>query len=366
MRFPVNLSRFDLASLRLFVATLDSGSLTAGAARFGISLAAASKRIAELESHVGLSLLARSKRGVAATPAGQTLQRHAIEVVARLEQLAVAMNDFHRGTHGHLRLWANTSAFGGFLPALLAAYSAAHPDITIDLEDALSEDAVRAVVSGAAELAVVGENTPCGGLHTFVCDRDELMLLVPAGHRAGPGGGAGGAGACLARFAGIARFSRIAAAREARRRTRGSRRRSAGQGSAGGGADRHRARARPRRARPRHLADAPDRRRRRRGRPAAAHPRAGAQLRRDVPHGRRRHGRGDPAARRRRCRTWRRWGSRCCRWRACRPSAGCCSPCAIARRSRPRRRHWSDWSRSAWRRPPVRPSRARAPPGRCR
>jgi DNA-binding transcriptional LysR family regulator len=178
----INLSRFDLASLRLFVATVDGGSLTAGAERFGISLAAASKRIAELEAHVGSALLERSKRGVVPTPAGQTLQRHAIELVAGLEQLAVAMGDFHRGTRGHLRLWANTSAFSGFLPGLLAEYALSHPGIKIDLEDAVSEDAARAVASGAAELGVIGENTPVEGLQAFVCDTDTLVLALPAGH----------------------------------------------------------------------------------------------------------------------------------------------------------------------------------------
>ena len=182
MTSPINLNRFDLASLRLFAMTVEAGSLTAGAARFGISLAAASKRIAELEGHVGQPLLARSKRGVVPTPAGLTLHRHAIELVARLEQLAVAMGDFQRGARGHLRLWANTSAFGGFLPGVLAEFSVAHPDVRIDLEDALSEDAARAVAAGSAELAVIGENTLAEGLHTLVCDTDVLMLLVPLGH----------------------------------------------------------------------------------------------------------------------------------------------------------------------------------------
>ena len=81
----INLNRFDLVTLRLFVAVLDAGSLTAGADRFGISLPAASKRIAELEQHCGTALLQRGQRGVTATPNGQALHRHAIEVIARLE-----------------------------------------------------------------------------------------------------------------------------------------------------------------------------------------------------------------------------------------------------------------------------------------
>jgi DNA-binding transcriptional LysR family regulator len=179
----INLNRLDLVTLRLFVAVVDAGSLTAGAERFGISLAATSKRIAELEQHCGVALLERGQRGVRATENGQTLHRHAIEVIARLEQLALAIDDFHTGTTGHLCLWANPSAFGGFLPRVLAEYATRHPEVKIDLEDALSEDSVRAVQKGVAEIAVIGDNVPCEGLETVVCNIDHLVLLVPAGHR---------------------------------------------------------------------------------------------------------------------------------------------------------------------------------------
>lgn len=178
----INLTRFDLTTLRLFLKVIDGGSLTAGAASFGISVAAASKRVTELEAHVGQALLERSKRGTAPTAAGRTMQQHVIELVGRLEQLAVAMDDFLSGARGHLRLWANTSAFGGFLPDLLADYVKAHPDVVIDLNDVLSEDAARAVASGTAELAVFGENTLTNGLQSIVCNTDVLMLMVPATH----------------------------------------------------------------------------------------------------------------------------------------------------------------------------------------
>jgi DNA-binding transcriptional LysR family regulator len=178
----VNLNRFDLVSLRLFVAVVDAGSLTAGAERFGISLAAASRRIAELEHHCGKALLQRSQRGVTATSDGQAVHRHAIELVANLERLALAVDDMNAVAGGLLRLCANPSALGGFLPAVLAAYAIRHPDVRIDLEDTLSEDAVRLVATGAAELAVIGDNTPREGLETFVCDVDEVVLITPPGH----------------------------------------------------------------------------------------------------------------------------------------------------------------------------------------
>jgi len=42
---------------------------------------------------------------------------------------------------------------------------------------------VRAVQQGVAELAVIGDNVPCEGLETFVCNVDQLVLLVPKDHR---------------------------------------------------------------------------------------------------------------------------------------------------------------------------------------
>ena len=178
----MNLNRFDLVSLRLFVAVVDAGSLTAGAERFGISLAAASRRIAEFEHHCGKALLQRSQRGVTTTPEGQAVHRHSIELLANLERLALAVDDMHAVAGGLLRLCANPSALGGFLPGVLAAYAIRHPDVRIDLVDSLSEDAVRAVSAGTAELAVIGDNTPREGLETFVCDIDDIVLLTPAGH----------------------------------------------------------------------------------------------------------------------------------------------------------------------------------------
>lgn len=179
---PINLNRFDLVTLRLFVAAVEGGSLSAGAQRFGISVAAASKRIAELEAHVGSLLLTRGKKGVVPTGAGHAFLRYVGQVIADVERLALAMEDFRRGTGGALRIWANPSAFAGFLPALLARFLAEHPNVNVDLEETLSQEAVRAVITGSTELAIVGENTPLEGLHSLVCDIDELVLLLPRGH----------------------------------------------------------------------------------------------------------------------------------------------------------------------------------------
>lgn len=58
--------------------------MTAGADRFGISLAAASKRIAELEQHCGVPLLNRSQPGMAdrRLQPGATARKDLVNVVS--------------------------------------------------------------------------------------------------------------------------------------------------------------------------------------------------------------------------------------------------------------------------------------------
>ncbi|WP_368661351.1 LysR family transcriptional regulator [Paracoccus sp. (in: a-proteobacteria)] len=56
--------RFDLTDLRLFLAVADAGSITHGAADVGLSLAAASEQLRDMEATGGVKLLDRQGRGV--------------------------------------------------------------------------------------------------------------------------------------------------------------------------------------------------------------------------------------------------------------------------------------------------------------
>ena len=69
--------RFDLLSLRLFIATADMGAIARAADAYHIAPSALSKRMAHLEQLVGAALFFRRQRGIELTPAGQVLARHA-------------------------------------------------------------------------------------------------------------------------------------------------------------------------------------------------------------------------------------------------------------------------------------------------
>jgi len=69
--------RFDLADLRLFLNVVEAGSITHGAERTHLAVAAASTRIRNMEAELGTPLLHRERQGTTPTEAGRTLVHHA-------------------------------------------------------------------------------------------------------------------------------------------------------------------------------------------------------------------------------------------------------------------------------------------------
>src|SRR5258708_20449671 len=79
--------RFDLVDLRLFLQGAEARSITHGARRANLALASASERIRGMEQKLGVALLARDRRGVSLTPAGQSVVDHARLILRQVESL---------------------------------------------------------------------------------------------------------------------------------------------------------------------------------------------------------------------------------------------------------------------------------------
>jgi DNA-binding transcriptional LysR family regulator len=178
-----NLARFDLVSIRLAVACVQTGSLTAAARASHLALAAASRRIRELEAALGDALFERHARGLQPTLAGRVFVRHGLSLLQTLEQLGAELADLRQGIARHIRLCSSTAAINQFLPPLLARYAQLQPQVRVDLEEQVSEAVVAALRDGRADLGIFVEGPDTTGLDTQVFRHDELVLVLPAGHR---------------------------------------------------------------------------------------------------------------------------------------------------------------------------------------
>ncbi|MFB4357969.1 LysR family transcriptional regulator [Pantoea sp. BS_4] len=178
----MNISHFDLHTLRLFVTAADCKSLTRTAEICSITLSAVSKRITDLERNVNCKLFIRNPRGIELTTAGLGLLRHARALLDSVNSMASELNDYSRGAIGHVRVAANVSAVIQYLPEDLAAFFESNTGIKIYLEEALSDAIVNSVDSGRVDIGIFADNVDATMLRTFPWRQDRLVLLVPTAH----------------------------------------------------------------------------------------------------------------------------------------------------------------------------------------
>jgi len=173
---------FDLADLSLFRHVVEAGSITHGAERAHLALAAASTRIRNMEQALGAALLVRSRQGVTPTQAGRTLLGHARAILRQAERLREDLGAYGGGLAGQIRVLSNTNALTEFLPEALSSFLAAHPNVSVDLEERLSDEIVGLIAEGVGDLGIVAGTVDASALATYPFRRDRFVLVVARDH----------------------------------------------------------------------------------------------------------------------------------------------------------------------------------------
>lgn len=174
--------RFDLTDLRLFCDVVDEGSITAGAEKGALALAAASTRIRNMEATLGAPLLTRSRQGVTPTPAGRMLLKHARGLLGQAARMREDLSTFAGGLSGEVRLLANTNALTEFLPEVLSSFLAGHPHVSVDLEERLSDEIVGLIAEGVGDVGIVAGTVDVGALQTYPFRSDRFVVVAAPGH----------------------------------------------------------------------------------------------------------------------------------------------------------------------------------------
>jgi DNA-binding transcriptional LysR family regulator len=174
--------RFDLTDLRLFQHVVEAGSITHGAERMHLAIAAASTRIRNMEAALSAPLLHRARQGVQPTEAGRKLLYHARVLLRQAERMRGDLAEYADGIRGQVRLMSNTNALTEFLPEALSGFLAAHPRVSIDLEERLSDEIVAAVADGSADVGIVAATVELAGLEVLPFRVDRFVLVVTPGH----------------------------------------------------------------------------------------------------------------------------------------------------------------------------------------
>ncbi len=143
------MDRFE--NLRVFAAVVEAAGFTPAAQRLGLSRAATSKHVRQLEDRLGARLLNRTTRRVAVTAAGRTFYEQCRRILAELDEAEHAASELHNEPRGELRVVAPTNFGLAEIGTTIADFVAAFPRLRVSLtmSDRLSDP-----IEGGYDIAI--------------------------------------------------------------------------------------------------------------------------------------------------------------------------------------------------------------------
>ncbi len=138
--------RLHAGDLGFFSALAMAGSLSAAAREMGITTAAVSKHLSQMESRLGVPLITRTTRRMSLTVEGDFLLRHARSILAEMADLEQQLGASRSKPSGLLRV-NSTLGFGrSHVGPLISRFTQQYPQVDVQLQlsvdpPALTEDA---------------------------------------------------------------------------------------------------------------------------------------------------------------------------------------------------------------------------------
>jgi DNA-binding transcriptional LysR family regulator len=123
----------DLNSLAIFAKVIETRSFSEAAKRLNMPVSTVSRRVAELEDHLGVGLLERSTRNLRLTDIGADVFEHAQRTAEVSEAVGNIVSNQASTVSGVLRLSAPPSISDTLLVPLVTAFQASYPDVRVQI-----------------------------------------------------------------------------------------------------------------------------------------------------------------------------------------------------------------------------------------
>ena len=141
----------ELNDLAAFLAVARAGGFRDAARASGVSASGLSVAVRRLESKLGVRLLNRSTRSVAATEAGTRLIERLTPVLGEVEAALDVLNGFRDRPAGTLKLNVPAGVARIVLPAIVAGFLKSHPDIRVEV---VVEDSFVDILAASADAGI--------------------------------------------------------------------------------------------------------------------------------------------------------------------------------------------------------------------
>jgi DNA-binding transcriptional LysR family regulator len=177
----------ELRHLRYFVAVAEELNFTRAAEKLHLAQPSLTRQIHNLEEELGVRLLDRTRNQVSLTEEGRRFLVDARRLVALSLESVKAVQRFSRGESGQLNLGYLFKFNFDLLPATLATFYGARPEIAVNLFDMSPAEQLHALEARKIDLGFVGLRPPASSRNMAALDwecvaRHNVVAILPARH----------------------------------------------------------------------------------------------------------------------------------------------------------------------------------------
>jgi DNA-binding transcriptional LysR family regulator len=122
------------ADLSFFSTLSAAGSLSAAARELGLTAAAVSKRLAQMETRAGVPLVNRTTRRMMLTPEGELYLQHARRILDEIDELAELLGSAKQSPKGLLRVNATLGFGRSHVAPAISRFAAQYPQVSVQLQ----------------------------------------------------------------------------------------------------------------------------------------------------------------------------------------------------------------------------------------
>ena len=172
----------DLKQLRSFIAVANTLNFGRAARQLYLSQSALSIQIQNLETHLGVALFERNRRGVRLTAAGEAVLADSEELLQRVADIELRAGKIGSGEVGHLRIGFVASATASVIPAIVLAFRKLCPGVALDLKNMPTVQQIDALKSGSIDVGFVRLPVSVDGLSVDSIHREPFAIVLPKAH----------------------------------------------------------------------------------------------------------------------------------------------------------------------------------------
>lgn len=170
-------SAISLRQLHYLVTVAEAGSFSAAAEQTHVAQPALSRQIALLETHVGLRLLTRSRKGVTLTESGARLYKLARSMLERLGGVQSELRSSGKRPGGGVTVALPAGVASMLVPQVMRELEADYPEIVLRVEDGLSLENSRSLEAALLDFGIVPSANELVDVDYEPLVRESLFLV---------------------------------------------------------------------------------------------------------------------------------------------------------------------------------------------